>query len=46
MKKFEFSMDKILDLRRFEQKQAEGELGKINSQIAALQNQLKEIVMA
>jgi len=43
MKKFEFSMDKILDLRRFEQKQAEGELGKINSQIAALQNQLKEI---
>ncbi|MCR5219297.1 flagellar export protein FliJ [Treponema sp.] len=43
MKKFEFSMEKILELRRFEQKEAESELGKINSQIAALQNQLKEM---
>lgn len=36
-------MEKILELRIFEQKEAESELGKINSQISSLENQLKEI---
>ncbi len=43
MKKFAFSMEKILELRRFEQSQAELELGKVNAEIAKNQNQLKEI---
>ncbi len=36
-------MQKILDLREFEQQQAEVELGKVNAQISVFQNQLKEI---
>ena len=43
MKKFVFSLQKILDLRLFEQQQAEIELGKINAQIALCQNRLDEI---
>ncbi len=45
MKKFSYSLQKVLDLREFELKQAEVALGKINSQIAALNNQLKTIAM-
>lgn len=36
-------MQKILNLRLFEQKQAELELGKANAEIARIQNQLKAI---
>lgn len=43
MKKFQYSLQKILDLRGFELKQAEMELGKVNAQIAQYQNQLKAI---
>lgn len=43
MKKFRYSLQKILDLREFELKQAEMELGKVNAQIAQFQNQLKSI---
>lgn len=43
MKKFEFSMEKVLEMRRFEQKQAEIELGKANSEISRIQNELKKI---
>ncbi|MBR1912642.1 MAG: flagellar export protein FliJ, partial [Treponema sp.] len=43
MKKFHYSLQKILDLREFELKQAEMELGKVNAQIAHFQNQLKTI---
>ena len=43
MKKFHYSLQKILDLRGFELKQAEMELGKVNAQIAHFQNQLKTI---
>ncbi len=43
MKKFKFSMEKILTLREFEQKQAELELGKANARVTQIQNQLNEI---
>ncbi|MCR5764196.1 MAG: flagellar export protein FliJ [Treponema sp.] len=43
MKKFHYSLQKILDLRDFELKQAEMELGKVNAKIAQFQNQLKMI---
>jgi len=43
MKKFSYSLQKILDLRVFEQKQAEEELGKVNAEIAKLQNQIDDI---
>ena len=43
MKKFVFSMQKILDLRNFELDQAEAELGKVNAEIARVNNGLKEI---
>lgn len=43
MKKFVFSMQKILDLRAFEQSQAELELGKANAEIARIQNELNAI---
>ncbi|HAO30498.1 MAG TPA: flagellar export protein FliJ [Treponema sp.] len=43
MKKFVFSMQKILDLRAFEQSQAELELGKVNAEIARIQNELNAI---
>ena len=43
MQKFAFSMEKILDLRRFEQKQAEIELGKANAEIARIQRELDAV---
>lgn len=43
MKKFVFSLQKILDLRNFELDAAEVELGKINSQIAQINMQLEAI---
>ncbi len=36
-------MQKILDLREFEQHQAEAELGKANAELAKIQNSLKEL---
>lgn len=43
MKKFVFSMQKILDLREFEQKQAEAELGRANAEVARIQGELDSI---
>lgn len=43
MKKFSFSMQKILDLRIFEQRQAEIELGKANAEVARIQGELEYI---
>ena len=43
MKKFAFSMQKILDLRIFEQRQAEIELGKANAEVARIQGELDSI---
>lgn len=43
MKKFSFSMQKILDLRIFEQSQAEMELGKANAEVARIQGELESI---
>ena len=43
MKKFAFSMQKILDLRMFEQRQAEIELGKANAEVARIQGELESI---
>lgn len=43
MKKFVFSMQKILELREFEQRQAEIELGKANAEVARIQNELDSI---
>ncbi len=40
MKKFSYSLQKILDLRNFEKEQAEEELGKVNSEITKIQNEL------
>ena len=43
MKRFHYSLQKILDLRHFQLKQAEMDLGKVNAQIAAVENKLKDI---
>lgn len=43
MKKFSFSMQKILDLREFEKKQAEGELAKALSEVTKIQSELENI---
>ena len=43
MKKFNYSMQKILDLRNFELDQAEVDLGKTNAEIAVQNNTLKAI---
>ncbi|MBO4320274.1 MAG: flagellar export protein FliJ [Treponema sp.] len=43
MKKFSYSLQKILDLRNFELDQAQMELGKVNAQIANVNNQLKTV---
>lgn len=43
MKKFQFKMQKILDLRKFEQDQAEAELGKANAEVARIQRELDSI---
>lgn len=45
MKKFSFSLQKILDLRNFELDQAQMELGKVNAQIANVNNQLKTVAI-
>jgi len=43
MKKFNYSMQKILELRNFELDQAEVDLGKTNAEIAVQNNTLKAI---
>ena len=43
MKKFSYSLQKILDLRNFELDQAQMELGRVNAQIAHVNNQLKAV---
>ncbi len=43
MKKFSYSLQKILDLRNFELDQAQMELGKVNAQIASVNKQLKSV---
>ena len=43
MKKFEFSLQKILDLRCFEKQQAEADLGKTLAEIESLKEKLKSI---
>ncbi|MBP5358020.1 MAG: flagellar export protein FliJ [Treponema sp.] len=43
MKKFSYSLQKILDLRNFELDQAQMELGRVNAQIANVNNQLKAV---
>ena len=43
MKKFKFSLEKVLSLREFEEKQAQIELGKAQSVVNDLNNQLKYI---
>lgn len=43
MKQFHYSLQKILDLRHFQLKQAEMDLGKVNAQIAAVEGKLKDI---
>ncbi|MBS7240962.1 MAG: flagellar export protein FliJ [Treponema sp.] len=45
MKKFQFKMQKILDLRKFEQQQAEAELGIANAEVARIQRELDNIAM-
>lgn len=45
MKKFQFKMQKILDLRKFEQQQAEAELGKANAEVARIQRELDSIAL-
>lgn len=41
MKKFEFSLQKILELREFQKKQAEIDLGKANSELQKIKNKLE-----
>ena len=43
MKKFKFSLEKVLSLREFEEKQAQIELGKAQTIVNDLNNQLKYI---
>ena len=43
MKAFSFSMQKILDFREFQEKQAELELGKANAEVARIQNELNAV---
>lgn len=43
MKKFAFSMQKILDLREFEKQQAELELGKANAEVSRIRGELGSI---
>lgn len=46
MKKFNYSLQKILDLRNFELEQAETDLGKTNAEIAVQNNALKAIAQS
>jgi flagellar FliJ protein len=43
MKAFSFSMQKILDFREVQEKQAELELGKANAEVARIQNELNAV---
>lgn len=43
MKKFVFSMEKILDLRRFEQERAEAELSKAVAEVNRIQDGLNDV---
>ena len=43
MKKFKFSLEKVLSLREFEEKQAQIELGKAQSVVNDINEQLKFI---
>ncbi len=43
MKKFVFSMEKILELRRFEQRAAETELSKVIARINKIQSDLEDV---
>ena len=43
MKRFVFSMEKILELRRFELQEAEGELGKANAEVSRIQRELDAV---
>ena len=45
MKKFKFSLEKVLSLREFEQNQAQIELGKAQSVVNDLNNQIKFIAL-
>ena len=45
MKKFEYSLQKVFDLRNFELHQAEVELGKVNAEIAQVNAQLHTIAI-
>ena len=42
MKRFNFSLEKVLELRVFEQDQAQNELGKANAEVARIQRELGE----
>ena len=46
MKKFAFSMQKVLDLREFERKQAEAELGRALAEETKIQQTLEMIAQA
>ncbi|MBQ9909308.1 MAG: flagellar export protein FliJ [Treponema sp.] len=46
MKKFDFSLQKVLDFREFEKKQAEAELGKAVAEETKIQNTLEMIAQA
>ena len=46
MKRFNFSLEKVLELRVFEQDQAQNELGKANAEVARIQRELDEIAVA
>ena len=43
MKKFEFKLQKVLDLREFEKKQAQIELGKVTARVNEIQEKLNAI---
>lgn len=45
MKKFVFSMEKILELRRFEQRAAETELSKVIARINKIQSDLEDVAV-
>ena len=43
MKRFDFSLQKVLDLREFEKKQAEAELGRAVGEETRIENSLKNV---
>lgn len=46
MKAFKFSLQKILDLREFQKKQAQVELGKVVAEETRIQNRINEIAVS